>query len=51
MSMYNLLEYSGNYPKTSDRLHQYCRDEPVLDKTGVIVDLTYGNNTDSFKSK
>ena len=28
MSLYNLLEYSGNYAKTSESLWQYCRDEP-----------------------
>ena len=28
MPMYNLIEYSDNYPKTSGRLWQYYRDEP-----------------------
>ena len=28
MSMYNFLEYSDNYSKTSGSLMQYCRDEP-----------------------
>ena len=28
MPMYNLIEYSGNYGKTSGRLWQYYRDEP-----------------------
>ena len=28
MSMYNLIEYSGNYVKTSGSLWQYYRDEP-----------------------
>ena len=28
MSMYNLIEYSDNYAKTSGRLWQYYRDEP-----------------------
>ena len=30
MSMYNLIEYSRVYSKTSGRLWQYCRDEPAL---------------------
>ena len=29
MPMYNLLEYSKNYSKTSDSLWNYYRDEPV----------------------
>ena len=28
MSMYNLIEYSDNYSKTSGILWQYYRDEP-----------------------
>ena len=28
MPMYNLIEYSNNYSKTSGRLWQYYRDEP-----------------------
>ena len=28
MPMYNLLEYSKNYKKTTDRLWNYYRDEP-----------------------
>ena len=27
--MYNLIEYSDNYAKTSGSLWQYCRDEPT----------------------
>ena len=27
MPMYNLVEYSDNYSKTSGSLWQYCRDE------------------------
>ena len=30
MSMYNLIEYSDNYSKTSERLWQYHRDELAL---------------------
>ena len=28
MPMYNLLEYNGNYAKTSASLSQYCTDDP-----------------------
>ena len=28
MSMYNLIEYSDNYSKTSGSLYQYYKDEP-----------------------
>ena len=28
MPIYNLIEYSGNYSKTSGSLWQYCKDEP-----------------------
>ena len=41
MPMYNLIEYSDNYSKTSGRLWQYCRDEP----NGNLAD------SKSFKSK
>ena len=30
MPMYNLIEYTDNYSKTSGILWQYCRDEPAL---------------------
>ena len=41
MLMYNLIEYSDNYAKTSGRLWQYYRDEPN-DNLG---------DSESFKSK
>ena len=28
MPMYNLIEYSKNYSKTSGSLWNYCRDKP-----------------------
>ena len=28
MPMYNIIEYSNDYSKTSGRLRQYCRDDP-----------------------
>ena len=39
MSMHNLIEYSNNYSKTSGRLSQYYRDEPVLTYAGAIVNF------------
>ena len=50
MSMYNLIEYSGNYSKTTEILWQHCRDEPTLANDSTIVDFTEANAiTDSFK--
>ena len=43
MPMYNLIEYSDNYAKTSGSLGQYFRDEP--DDNNQIED------SESFKSK
>ena len=48
MPMYNLLEYSGNYSKTSGSLWQYCKDTPAVNKNDNIVDLNGANATDSF---
>ena len=41
MPMYNLIEYSDNYSKTSGSLWQYCKDEP----SDNLAD------SESFKSK
>ena len=38
MSMYNLLEYSKNYRKTTVSLQNYYRDEP---NSGIINGITY----------
>ena len=37
--MYDLIEYSGNYSKTSRRSCQFHRDETALDNNGNIVNL------------
>ena len=34
--MYNLIEFSDNYSKTSGVLPQYYRDEPALDDNDTI---------------
>ena len=53
MPMYNLIEYSDNYSKTSRILWQYCRDVPAVnDDGGEITDFTEGNaTTDLFNVK
>ena len=48
MPMYNLIEYSDNYSKTSPILFQYCRDVPALDYNGAVTDFTEANITDLF---
>ena len=52
MPMYNLIEYSDTYSKTSGSLQQYYRDEPALGNNGNIIDFpTNSNNSNSFKFK
>ena len=46
MPMYNLLEYSKNYRKTSGSLWNYYRDEP---NTGAVGNINYSiKNSKSF---
>ena len=50
--MYNLIEYSDNYLKTSEILWQYWRDVAALEENGTIVDFATDDNiADSFKIK
>ena len=50
--MYNLIEYSDAYSKTSRILWQYYRDEPVLDNNGNIIDFPANSNKNiSFNFK
>ena len=49
--MYNLIEYSDNYSKTSGSLQQYCKEIPAVNNAGNIIDFTTTNTTDSFKFK
>ena len=51
MPMYNLIEYSRNYSKTSGSLSQYCKDKPAVNNNGDIVDFNGANATDSFNFK
>ena len=49
--MYNLIEYSDNYSKTSGNLWQYCKEIPAVDNNGDIADFSGTNATDSFNFK
>ena len=49
--MYNLIEYSDNYSKTSGSLWQYCKDIPAVNNDGDIVNFNGANATDSFNFK
>ena len=53
MPMYNLMEYSDNYAKTSGSLWQYCKNIPARNNNNNngIVNLTEGNTIDSFNFK
>ena len=52
MPMYNLIEYSDNYSKTSGSLWQYNSDEPFLNDNGAIVEFDANdNNSVLFKFK
>ena len=51
MPMYNLIEYSDNYSKTSGSLWQYCTEVPAVNNNGNIVDFNGANVTDSFNFK
>ena len=44
MQMYNLIEYSDNYSKTSGILWKCCRDQPAVDKNGAFVNFTAANS-------
>ena len=51
MSMYNLIEYSDNYAKTTGSLWQYYKDIPARNNNNEINEFTGGNTTDSFNFK
>ena len=46
MPMYNLIECSDNYPKTSGSLWQYCRDIPAVNNNDDIVEFNGAKATD-----
>ena len=49
MPMYNLIECSDNYAKTTGSLWQYCKDIPARNTNDIAFDAN--NLTDSFKFK
>ena len=52
MPMYNLIEYSNAYSKTSRGLWQYYRDEPALENNGNIIDFPANDSKSiSFKCR
>ena len=52
MPMYNLIEYSDNYAKTTGSLWQYCKGIPAQNNANdAIIIFSKDNITDSFKFK
>ena len=52
MLMYNLIEYSDTYLKTSESLYQHYRNEPAVNANGEVTDfLAHSNNSAPFKFK
>ena len=51
MPIYNLIEYSDNYSKTSGSLWQYCKEIPAVNDDGNIADFNGANATNSFNFK
>ena len=50
MPMYNLIQYSDNYSKTSGSLWQYCKGIPAVNNANII-EFNCANATDSFTFK
>ena len=48
MPVYNLIEYSNNFSKTSGSLWKYCKDIPVVDDNNNIVEFNGTNTADLF---
>ena len=51
MPMYNLIEYSDNYSKTSGSLWQYCKDIPDVYNNDSIAEFNDAHANDSFNFK
>ena len=51
MPMYNLIEYSNNYAKTTGSLWKYCKDIPARNGNDEIIVFGVNNVTDSFNFK
>ena len=48
MPVYNLIEYSDNYLKTSWSLWRYYRDEPALTNDGIIKHFHISDNNSAL---
>ena len=51
MPMYNLIEYSDNYSKTSGSLWKDCKDIPAVHNNNAIVNFAANNLTNLFNNK
>ena len=51
MPMYNLIEYSNSYSKTSGSFWQYYKDIPAVNNNGNIANFNGVSATDSFNFK
>ena len=51
MPMYNLIEYSDNYAKSTGSLWQYCKDIPARNGNDEIIVFDANKITDSFNFK
>ena len=51
MPMYNLIEYSNNYSKTSRSLWKYYRHEPALNDAGTLANFPGINASFKYKQK
>ena len=51
MPLYNLIEYSDNYAKTTGSLWQYCKDIPARNNDNETIVFNVNNVTDSFNFK
>ena len=49
--IYNLIEYSDNYAKTTGSLWQYCKDIQARNNNNEITEFKAGSTTDSFNFK
>ena len=51
MPMYNLIEYSNKYSKTSGSLWQYYRDEPAVTNSSALDNFPGNSASFIFKQK
>ena len=51
LTLYNLIEYSDNYAKTTGSLWQYSKDIPARNVNDGIIVFNLNNVTDSFNFK